>query len=192
MDIDPDGIASNLLRRARLDLGEVVPLRAVARALGLVLVVARSKAVCGASLPGVIVYDGTVRTLAHELAHHACTHAGLPAPHDERFVAAVGACLTVPAVAFRRAMRANNSTSHLALAFAVRETCVALRIGEVTGAPVAIVTPTRIYARGEWDWPAEDVLRRMVRSKSSRLSIRRLGGDQKRLIVAPIHGVGSH
>jgi hypothetical protein len=185
MELDPDGIASNLLRRARLDLGEVLPLRAVASALGLTLVVVRSKSVCGAALPGLIVYDGTTRALAHELAHHACAYAGLPLPHDERFVAAVGACLTVPAVAFRRAHRRDSGTAGLALAFAVRETCVALRIGEVTGAPVAIVTPTRIYARGEWEWPAEDVLRRMLRANSSRITAKPLGADPRRMLVTP-------
>lgn len=185
MELDPDGVATNLLRRARLDLGEVLPLRAVASALGFVLVVVRSKSVCGAAPAGIVVYDGTIRTLAHELAHHACVYAGLPPPHDERFVAAVGACLTVPAAAFRRALRRDSATPGLALAFAVRETCVALRIGEVTGAPIAIVTPTRIYARGDWEWPAEDVLRRMVRAKSSMLSIRPLSGNPKRLAVTP-------
>ncbi len=185
MELDPDGVATNLLRRARLDLGEVLPLRAVASALGLTLVVVRSRSVCGSMLPGVIVYDGTTRTLAHELAHHACAHAGLPLPHDERFVAAVGACLTVPAVAFRRSMRRSSATSDLALAFAVRETCVALRVGEVTGAPVAIVTPNRVYTRGEWEWPAEDVLRRMLRAKSPKLTARALGGDRRRLLVLP-------
>jgi hypothetical protein len=143
------------------------------------------KKTCGASLPGVIIFDGTQRTLAHELAHHACLIAGLPVPHDERFVTAVAACLVVPRAAFRRAHRHDQLPERLALTFGVRDSCAAMRVGETTGAPIAVVTPTRVFARGDWEWPAEDLLRRMVRHGSPRISVRPLSGNARRLLVTP-------
>lgn len=185
MDFDADSIVTELLERARLDIGEVVPLEAVAHRLGLVLVVTPRAAMHGTALPGVIVYDGTTRTLAHELAHHACAIAGLPMPHDERFVAAVGSRLVTPAAAFRRAMRAGNQRTQLAAHFGVSQTCAVLRRAELTGEPAAIVTPTTIYARGDWEWPAADVLRSMVRGRARWLRQARLGDDPRRVLVLP-------
>lgn len=78
-----------------------------------------------------------------------------------------------------------GSWSALAAAFRVRETCVALRAGEVTSEPVAVVTPTHVHARGDWPWPAEDVLRRMVRQRAAWLQVEQLGDDRRRLVVRP-------
>jgi hypothetical protein len=181
--MDADSIALDLLRRARLDVGEPLSLRAIAAALGLTLVRARGLGMHGTAVPGVIVYDGTMRSLAHELAHHAVAMAGFGTPHDERLVAAVGARLVTPPQAFRRAIKWGADRARLATTFSVSETCAALRIGELTGEPIAVITRSRVLAAGEWPWPAEDVLRRMVRQRQSGLIIERCGDDSRRLIV---------
>lgn len=181
--MDPDSIALDLLRRARLDIGEPVPPAALARALGLTLLPIALRGDHGSTDGRTIRYDGSRGALVHELAHVACARAGLPEPHDERFVAAVAVRLLVPGQAYRRALRAGLDRAALAAAFRVRETCVALRAGEVTSEPIAIVTPTHVHARGDWPWPAEDLLRRYVRQRARWLRVEQLGDDVRRVVV---------
>lgn len=183
--LDADSIALDLLRRARLDVGDPVPMPVLAHNLRVTLVPAAPRGCAGATVLGIVFYDGTIRALAHELAHVACTLAGLPVPHDERLVAAVGARLVTPAQAVRRALRAGLQRAQLAEAFGVSHTCAALRRGEITHEPVAIVTPATVYVRGDWEWPAEDVLRRMVRQRWRTIRSARLGDDPRRQIVVP-------
>lgn len=181
--MDPDSIALDLLRRARLDHGEPVRLVDLSHALGLLLIPTAPRGAHGSTDGRAILYDGSRGALVHELAHVACARAGLPEPHDERFVAAVAVRLLVPGQAYRRALRAGLDRAALAEAFRVRETCVALRAGEVTSEPIAIVTPTHVHARGDWPWPAEDVLRRMVRDRVRWLRVEQLGDDRRRVCV---------
>lgn len=181
----PDTIALEFQRRVHLDIDEPLPLAALARAHGLTLVPSPLHGTHGSTDGRTIRYDGTRGALAHELAHVAMHRCGLPFPHDERFAAAVAVRLLVPAGAYRRALRAGLDRAALAAAFRVRETCAALRLGEVTSEPVAIVTPTHVHARGEWDWPAADVLRRMVRHRAAWLRVEPLGDDRRRVCVRP-------
>jgi hypothetical protein len=185
MDLDADSVVHELLRRARLDTGEVVPLEIIPQRLGLTLVVTGRGAMHGTALPGVIVYDGTARTLAHELAHYACALARLPMPHDERFVASVGSRLVTPAAAFRRAINSGHQREALGRLFGVSQTCTVLRKAELTGQPAAIVTPTTIYARGDWECPPGDTLRAALRSRARWFRQTRLTDDPRRVLVVP-------
>jgi hypothetical protein len=108
---------------------------------------------------------------------------GLPTPHHEGFVTSVAARLTVPGKAFRRALRDGRDREDLARLFRVTETCTVLRIGELTGEGIAVVAPTHIRAAGEWPWPAEDVLRRMLKRPHPLLRTERLGDDPRRIVV---------
>jgi len=63
----------------------------------------------------------------------------------------------------------------VAKAFATSQMCAALRIGEVTGHPVAIVTPNGVMVRGhEFDWPAENEFHRLVKQQNAGVSRVRL------------------
>lgn len=182
-DLTPDSIALDLLKRARLDTGDVVPLPVIVHNLSLILVPRAPRGCDGAIAEPFLFTDGTMVTLAHELGHHGMTLNKLPRPHDEQFVAAVGACLVIPSAAFRRALRWTSDRARLAKIFGVSETCIALRIGETTGEPHAVMTSRHVMARGQWDWPAGDVLRRMVRERSKWLRVERLGDAPTRLLV---------
>jgi hypothetical protein len=131
------------------------------------------------------VFDGSTRSLAHELAHHACTLFGLPTPHDERFVVAVASALVVPRDAYLRALRHGVSLADRAARFGVQETCVALREGETTGRPVAVwCGPGKLMGSGEWYAPME-VVERMVKARHRALMIRPLGDRPRRVVVVP-------
>ena len=140
----PDWVASELLRRARMDDGDLFSLEMVAMALGFRLVVASGPALHGTAVPGMIVYDGTRRTLAHELGHVACALAGLPLPHDEKFVASVAVCLIVPARVVDRALKAGMERVQISNLFGVSHTCSVLRRAECERRPVAVITPTKM------------------------------------------------
>jgi hypothetical protein len=183
--LDAESLANDLLRRARLDTGELVPLRAVAAALGYTLVVARSANIHDHTLPGVIVFDGTIRALAHALGHVAMKLNALPEPHDETMVAAIGARLVTPASAFRRGVRMGLERADLSAAFGVSQTCAVLRRSELTGEPSAVVTPHMVYARGDWSLPAEDIVRRWVKQRAKWIKQARLGDDPRRILVVP-------
>jgi hypothetical protein len=182
---DADAITNALLQRARLDIGERVDPRIILHRLGLELE-PRVPRGCHELIEGnKVYYDPTsprlISDLFHALGHRAVTYAGVEI-QDERLVIAVAARLTVPTLAFRRGLRHGLGRHSLAQEFGVNETCAALRYGEVTGEPVAVVTPRWIYAAGEWPWPAASVLRRMVRERHKSIRTERMR-DPRRVLV---------
>lgn len=182
MQLDPESIAQEFLRRVRLDTGDVIEPAVLAGAHGLVLIQNAPRG-CGGMLATPFLYsDGRRNTIVHELAHHAVALARLPA-QDEYFIAAVAARLLTPTYAFKRALRWGADHARLSREFGVSETCVALREGETTGRPIAVVTRSHVFARGDWEWPAADVLRRMVRQRAKWLQVEQLGDDRRRLLV---------
>jgi hypothetical protein len=180
---DAESIANNLLRHARLDIGEPVDPRIIAHRLGLELEPRAPRGCHEVIENGVIYYDPSrgLGPILHGLGHYAVQLMGAEI-RDERLAISVTARLKVPMPAFKRAIRAGLGRHSLAQQFGVKETCVALRYGEATGEPIAIITPSRIYAAGEWPWPAEDVLRRMVRERHRTIRTERMR-DPKRLLV---------
>lgn len=102
--------------------------------------------------------------VAHELGHYALHVAGAhDAMTDETSADAIAAALLAPRRAMRLAAR-KHGPAFVALgdAFDVWPSCCALRWGEVTGEPVALLTPRApVMVRGEpFVWPPERILRR--------------------------------
>lgn len=121
--------------------------------------------------------------VAHELAHLAL---GLDSStlENEDTCSTMAACLVVPRRAFQVVLAETVLFRELAARFTTSESCVALRYGEVTGTPLALVTPQRVRVRGEeWCWPEEVRLRSGdVDGTLSSLSI----GKRRMLVIATI------
>lgn len=102
--------------------------------------------------------------IAHELGHWAL---GLDSSTRENEDAcdAFAAALLVPHGAFRSALKtAGSSYTKLARHFVTTESCAALRFGEVTGVPLALVAPARVRLRGDGHaWPGEEALRSLAK-----------------------------
>jgi hypothetical protein len=94
--------------------------------------------------------------IAHELGHWALGIDSSCQANEDK-CDAFAAALLVPRRAFKCALtRVGLHCSTLARELAVTESCVALRLGEVTGCPVALLTPQRVRVRGdEFAWPSE-------------------------------------
>lgn len=98
-------------------------------------------------------------TVAHELGHWALQRFGvrtLDRDQEEQWASALGACLLMPRRAFVGALTElefdhlrNLCFAELGARFNVTQAAAALRLGETTGTPVAVVTPARVYGRGE-------------------------------------------
>lgn len=122
--------------------------------------------------------------IAHELGHHIL---GLDSSSRENEDAcdALAACLLAPRRAFQSALRETTLFAELAEWFLVSESCAALRLGEVTGVPLALLTPKRVRVRGaEFAWPVEPELRGLVRkSRTPEVRVMRLGDAVGRVAV---------
>lgn len=95
--------------------------------------------------------------IAHELVEFEGHRLGVA---DPEVVADRGAgALMAPAAAFRRAAQAGLTLDQLANAFHLTRSGAALRIGEATRRPVALVTPYTVRRRGEPIWPEDATLR---------------------------------
>ena len=98
----------------------------------------------------------------------------------------LGAALVAPRRAFASALRAlGDDLAELAAVFRSTETAAALRVGEVTGRPLAVVAPHRVRVRGpeSWAWPDESTLRAWARR--GRVGVRRcrLRDDDRRMML---------
>jgi hypothetical protein len=88
--------------------------------------------------------------IGHELAHLAERSVHSRGGETEAYCDLVGACLLMPPASFREALgQFGEDYEALADHFGTTPTAVALRVGEVTGAPRVIVTPSTVLARGE-------------------------------------------
>jgi hypothetical protein len=115
--------------------------------------------------------------LLHEVAHWAI---GATAAEDR--CDALAAAMLAPRPAFLQALERHGSLQTLARAFATTESCVALRLGEATGRPLALVTPSSVRLRGAaYSWPSE----RDLRSRTALPGIKRarLRDDRTRAIL---------
>lgn len=126
--------------------------------------------------------------VAHELGHwlldeeHARTLDG----EEERRADFLGGALLAPRAAFRAALRSLGADlAELAEAFRTTETGAALRLGEVTGQPLAVVAPQRVRVRGpeEWIWPDERTLRAWARRPAPGLRKTVLTDDPRRVVL---------
>lgn len=99
--------------------------------------------------------------LAHELAEWHLLRLGYREADTEKVANALGARLIVPREAWRIAVASKgHDLETLAAWFRTTQAIMALRRGEVTDTPVALVTPRWIATRGEeYCWPPEPHLR---------------------------------
>lgn len=126
--------------------------------------------------------------VAHELAHRVLGvgsfGVGSELTELEQACDTLAACLVAPRRAFLRALRETDCYSKLAARFMTTESCVALRFGEVTGEPTALVCPCAIYVRGEaWGWPPESELRVLATQGGPGLQTTRLRDAPRRIAM---------
>lgn len=196
-----EGTAESLYRSAGEDPSEVVSPAVIA---GRILGSGSIRVVHASSLPGdaelVRIYDRWyiyVRRglsderlrfgIAHELGEHALRTDGCQGQEVEEIANRLAGALLAPARAVRLAMReCGPRFTRLARVFVSTQSCAALRVGEATGAPIALVAPQRVRVRGEsFEWPSEEQVRDMARRKLPGPGIARvrLTDDPKRVVL---------
>lgn len=175
---DIEGEAEALYRAAGLDSGTAAPVLWLATELlgaGAVCGVHTLRAPGGGCLTRV---NGQVRiyfrnrlpperrdfVVGHELAHWALGEACGDERELEAACDALSAALIAPRRAFLKlAQRHGPRFGRLARAFATTESLVALRLGETTLEPVALVTPATVRVRGAvYSWPSADGIRSLA------------------------------
>lgn len=123
--------------------------------------------------------------VAHELAEWHLARVGYREIDVEDVADAMAGALVAPRDAYRAALREHGATfAPLAADFRTTETCVALRLGEVTGRSLVLLGP-RVRVRGdEFAWPPLDELRRVARAGGAPgVEARKLGDDSRRVIL---------
>ena len=124
----------------------------------------------------------------HELGHYS-DHLeawGLEGVELERACDVFAAALMMPAAPFLEALQLfGDDWSAIAPLFAATPTAVILRAGELTGRPLAVVSPHSCRARGEAEWPPEETLRRWRETPGPGVVAARLRDDPKRYLLMP-------
>jgi hypothetical protein len=123
--------------------------------------------------------------IAHELAHHLLGERAGDEHETETACDALGAMLIAPRRAFQEALRwYGERFPALAEHFASTESLVALRFGEVTRVPLALVAPRSVRVRGErCEWPNEATLRSKSLQLKPTLRKATLRDDPKRFAL---------
>lgn len=196
LDGDIDKLAESLYREAGFSGEEQAPLVALATRL---LGEGSVRLVPASALPG----DGALArvgerwriylrrdacqlakrfVLLHELAHWALGKSGSETECDE-----LAAALLVPRCAFLVALKpSTHSFSALARRFGATETCVALRLGEVTNRPIALVAPATVRVRGAiYSWPSEARIRELAALPKPGLRKTVLRDGPRRVVLLP-------
>lgn len=103
--------------------------------------------------------------ICHELAEWWMWREDIRDEWVEGYADAIAAGLLVPRAAFQCALREVGDEYHrLAEWFGTTESCTALRLGEVTGEPLALIAPRVVRVRGEeFGWPPEHELRALTK-----------------------------
>lgn len=121
--------------------------------------------------------------VCHELAEWHLARVGYREPDTEAVADAIAAAILTPRALFAREAR-GRTWHQLARLFAVTESCVALREGEVRGTPLALITPARVRVRGsEFAWPDEASLRRLASGRLPAMLQRRRLRDESRRVA---------
>ncbi len=117
--------------------------------------------------------------IAHELGHVVL---GLDSGSVENEDAcdAFAAALLAPRRAFRAAVDRNGvNFQKLAMYLQTTESFAALRLGEVTGCPLVLVTPTSVRVRGDtYGWPTD-----IRNSRISNAECTKLKDDRRRVVL---------
>lgn len=191
---DAEGAARWVYERAGLDPTEPPGPTAVARALGIGVYTAPKRGAWGHGC--LVRFAGAWQiwlaprlpeqhrafAVAHEIAEWAHRHRETVG--SEALCDATAAAVLAPRAAFAAIIGGEPDFAALARAFRTTESCVALRIGEVTGRPMALVSPQTVRVRGdEWGWPDANAIRRMATRPTNDARAIRLGDDPKRTVI---------
>ena len=126
-------------------------------------------------------------SVAHELGHWALRREGYQGQDEERLADYLGACIIAPATAFARAVKAvGDDMGELANIFDTTQSLVALRWGERTSTPLALVRPglVRVRSQVEFVWPDERTITRWARGIPPRGLVKtRLTDDTQRVLL---------
>lgn len=170
---DADAEVLALLRGARLDPEALPPAEALAWLLGRCVVIDSRRIGSPMLQPSSreiwlpSSWRGDIREWAilHELDELRGEELRLPHEQREAFAQSFAGALQAPAPLVRRALHVLGfDLPTLATALRTTQSVTALRVGEVGGAPVALITTRSVHARGRsWRWPPEETLRRVAR-----------------------------
>lgn len=126
--------------------------------------------------------------VAHELAHFILQRSGYNEEDEEAAADYLGAALIAPRRAFSLALRDHGlDLPALARAFATTETLVALRYGESTSTPIALVRPglVRVRSQPSFVWPDASTLVRWAKERPPPgLAKTRLRDDPRRTMLS--------
>lgn len=168
----PERAVEELYRRARAAPGEVLWPSSLARRLPEIRGVVRVKGlhVLGRLVNGELieVQDGLLAPIeewivGHELGHfiRGSNHGD---PREEIICDYIGAAIQMRKRVFvKRAKEVGGDLRQLAIDFGVTQTSAAMRLGETRGQAIAVVTRSRVYARGELQKTHEGQLREWAR-----------------------------
>jgi len=101
--------------------------------------------------------------LRHEISERVIRPVDLSNEDAEALCDRFAAALTCPAPALRRALETEGRhLARLAKAFRTSQSIIALRLGEVTGSPIALVTNRHVHVRGDqWFQATPEEIRRV-------------------------------
>jgi len=200
MTNDFEWIADEVLRLA--DVDEMAPAKPVALVRAL-LGPGALFSVHARSLPGdgsLAVVNGQPRiyirqglspirrrwVICHELAEWWLWQSGVRDEQIEGVADAVAAAVLAPRRAVRAALKsAGPSYTGLAEHFGTTESCIAMRLAEVTGRPMALVAPAKVRVRGEdYAWPEEGQIRSLRWTRRAGLERMKLHDDRRRVVLS--------
>ncbi len=196
---DIEGDATWLYKRAGLDPGTAAPPLWLATELlgpGCVVAVPALRERGGACLVRVsgqprIYYRASLPpvlrdfAIGHELAHWLLGDRIAGERDTEAACDYLAAALVAPRAAFLRAVSKHGARfTRLAKAFATSESLVALRYGECTDEPLALVAPRSVRVRGAtYPWPSEPLIRELAAIPKPELRKARLLDDRQRVAL---------
>jgi IrrE N-terminal-like domain len=122
--------------------------------------------------------------IAHEIAEWRLSKLDYRDEDREHAANALAAALLLPRAALRVSVLLDFA--QIAEDFVVTQTCAALRVGEVTGRPLAVVSPQLVRVRGEsFEWPEERTIRGLAKARALPPEVERveLTDDARRVVL---------
>ncbi len=122
--------------------------------------------------------------ISHEVAAWLLREMGYRAADVEERENRLAACLVLPRPAIEAMLRAHpwHGVREFAGRLGVSETCAALRLGEATGDPVAVVTRAGTRLRGE-PWPYEESPEQLARARRVPDGLLRTRIEKSRIVL---------
>ncbi len=125
-----------------------------------------------------------VFAVAHELAEVELTRIGYEGADREAAADRLGAAILLPRPAVAAVLRSKpwRGIRHFASLLNVNSTCAALRLGETTTDPVAVIDKDRVTLRGVDQWPESPV--QLAKCRALPDGIHRVQVERGRVVLA--------